>query len=55
MQPKASRERIAALEAALRALIDQVERSGGVDVKGHPMKNLQALHDAKAVLARTGA
>ena len=48
--PARAAERIIHLEQALRELANQVEISGAVDDHGHPLKNLQALVDARALL-----
>jgi hypothetical protein len=40
------------LLAALRELAHQVEISNAVDDHGHELKNLKALHDARALIAR---
>jgi hypothetical protein len=36
---------------ALRELVDQAESSNARDDHGHPLKNLKALRDARAVIA----
>ena len=41
------------LAGALRELVRQVKISGAMDEHGHDLKNLQAVHMARAALART--
>lgn len=38
---------------ALCALVEQLELGNYVDAKGHKVENLQALHDARAVITAT--
>lgn len=47
---KEQRARIDVLEEGLRFLIQQVEKSNAIDDHGHPIKNFQALHDARKAL-----
>jgi hypothetical protein len=42
------------LRKALAELVYQVERSGARDSIGHPLKNLEALQEARQVLSETG-
>lgn len=39
------------LVEALRALVEQIERSGAIDDHGHKLINLRAVADARAILA----
>jgi hypothetical protein len=41
------------LYEALQDLVDQVERSNAIDDHGHQLKNLKALHDARALCNST--
>jgi DNA-binding phage protein len=42
------------LLAALRELVEQVESSNARDDHGHPLKNLKALRDARAIVDEVG-
>jgi hypothetical protein len=43
-------ERERKLFGALRELVEQIESGNGRDDHGHPLKNLKALRDARAIV-----
>lgn len=44
------KERIDGLYEALKCVVEQVEKSDATDDHGHELKNLRAVHKARALL-----